>query len=283
MKKLLPLFLTFFLVLIGVYLSFLFVLPKYIDLDKYAPNLERAIYQKTDINVYMKNLHVKTSWDLKLSANVKKADLFQQNTKFAQINDLNFKIALIPLLFKKIEISEIKSDKFIAIIKPDLLDNFIKVDTKYDNGFKFSDNLPDVKINYYRITFLDPQNNYTIKGNYLRFCDFILSKKVKIKTNGKIILNEKNHIIYDVNVITEIFSNSKKTPKENLSDLFNCFKNILKYNVFCSMKTDLNIKKNDNKPNLNGKIDISELKFICGGKKFPPSHVNLVFKDTKVA
>ena len=75
MKKINVILLSFLTIFIAVYLAFLFILPYAIDLNKYSPQITKAIQDYTGLHVDIENLKVKTSWNLSLGAIINKTDL----------------------------------------------------------------------------------------------------------------------------------------------------------------------------------------------------------------
>lgn len=86
--------------ILTAYLAFLFILPNAVNLDTYAPQIKKLIQDSTSFQVDIKGLKVKTAWNLSAGALIKKTDLkYPTGEKFAQINNLDIKLSLIPLFF----------------------------------------------------------------------------------------------------------------------------------------------------------------------------------------
>lgn len=284
MKKITPIIIFLVTVLAGLYLAFLFVLPNCVNLNNYAPSIEKAFFDKTNLKIYLNDINITTSWDLKLSATVKKADLFNQE-KFAQINNLHFKIALVPLIFKKIEICNIEADKFLANIDDELLTKIPTQKVDREN-YQLSEKFADVKVGLYRISYLKGKNNYTIKGHDLDITEFLINKNVKIKTNGSVILNGVEHITYDVKLtpkLLDFLHQQKEDSEKSQLDLIECLDNILKYKVFCNINSNLNISGDKDDIKLKGNVNVDNLQLTCEGKKSLPSNIDLKFNNKKVA
>lgn len=259
--------------LTAFYLAFLFILPKCIDLNKYSPEITRLVQDNTGIQAELKNLKLKTSWNLSAGALIDQADLkYNTGEKFAQINNLRINISLIRLLFKTLKINRIEADKILANID----EAKIKTAETYkcnSKKQKFTPKINSINIKKYRISVLKGTNNYTVKGSDLKISDFVLNKKIKVKTNGDLILNGRKQITYNILIASQVFKKNKNYQNEVnkiLDDLY-------KYNICSDINTNLKIKENDT----DGKINIKGLSFVLGNKIFPPSNLDLEFQGDK--
>lgn len=267
------------------YLAFLFVLPNAIDLNEYSPEITKIIKDSTNFQVELKGLKIKADWDLSIGALTDRADLrYPTGKKFAQINGLKVKLSLLPFLWKKINIDKIDADKILLNLEFDkngdlLLKDFLsnKSPQKLSNNFTFSNKLPTLNAKKYRVSFIDGQKIYSAKGSNFKISDFVLDKKIKLKTNGALILDNHNQILYNIAVISEIFPENKKQR----IDILKIFKDLKKYDIHANINTNLAIKNNKGDPDINGTIDLDKVSFIFGGKIFPKSSLKLAFKGDK--
>lgn len=264
------------------YLAFLFVLPNAFDLNEYSPEITKIIKDSTNFQVELKGLKVKTDWDLSVGALIERADLrYSTGKKFAQINGLQVKLSLLPILWKKINIDKIGADKILLNLEFDkngdfLLKDFLskKSHQKLSHNFTFSNNLPALNAKKYRVSFIDGQKVYSAKGSNFKISGFVLDKKIKLKTNGALVLDNHNQILYNIAVISEIFPENKKQR----IDILKIFRDLKKYDIRANINTNLAIKNNKGDPDINGTIDLDKVSFTFGGKNFPKSSLKLAFK-----
>lgn len=273
MKSLKIIILSVLLALLIGYLAFLFVLPYTFDFEKYSPQFKKAFEENTSTKIELSDLKIKTAWDFSLIATSNKIELKDMTgEKFAQIDGARIKISLIPLFMKKIKIDSIEADKVLANLKQ------TKQQSLNSLTFKtFSENMPDIIIHKYRISFLDGKNIYSAKGSDFEVFDFVLDEKIKIKTKGKLVLNDKEQINYNLIVTSKVFP---KADKKN-TDFIKVLENVYKYKIKADIIADLNIKQGEDSPDINGKINIDNLSFIFGGKFFPPSSLKMLFNGNK--
>lgn len=270
-------------VLISLYLVFLFVLPHYINLNKYNPKIAEAIQKSTGLKVSINDLKLNTAWDLSAGTSIAKTDLnYPNDTKFAQINNLQVRLSLIPLIYKQIRIEKISADKIMMNVDLDkndkpLLEGIFKQNknTNLPNNFKYSANMPNIHIKKYRISFIDANkiNNYTTKGSSLNITDFILNKKIRLTANGELILNNKKQITYKVKLTSKNTDNKKPINIEFMK----VFRDLEKYNIQSNIETDINIANE----NIIGKMFIDKLTCSINGFTYPPSSLKLTFLGDK--
>lgn len=276
--------LSFLSIFVIIYLAFLFVLPYAVDLNQYSPQITKIIQDNTGLQVSLKGLKVKTAWNLSAGALIDKTDLkYTTGEKFAQINGLQIRLSLIPLFFNKIRIDEVDAEKVLADI------DLVKIEKQKAKVLEptssllpfafskpnFSTDMPVVKVKKYRISFIDSKNNYTAKGTDLKISEFVLGDKIKLKTNGNLILNERKQISYNIAVFSKVFP--KTTSREN--NLMKVFADLYKYNLQADINADLKIKPDSN---IEGKVLFDKLHFTLAGNTLPQSGLALDFDGNKI-
>lgn len=264
-------------IFISLYLAFLFILPNCIDLNKYLPQITKIIQDKSGFQVELEGLKVKTAWNLSAGALVNKVDLKDSTgEKFAQINGLQVRLSLLPLVFGNLKIDKVDANKVLANIP---LIPTLSPKGRGSNNLKLaahcSPKMPTIYVKKYRISFIDNVNNYTLKGDNLKIFDFILNKKIKLKANGNLILNDRKQISYNVSIFSKIFP--KAGGQQN--DFAKIFDDLYKYNVNANIKTDLKI---NNDHDIDGKINLDKISFTLGDKIFPQSVLKLDFNKDKI-
>lgn len=297
MKALRIVFFSILSVFSALYLTFLFVLPYAIDLNKYSPQIAKAIHDNTGLEITIKGLKVRTAWNLSAGALVNKTDLkYPEGKKFAQINNMDIKLSLIPLLWGQIQLDKISADKILAnldvdkngnllLITPNTNSHFSKKEEANHSAFQplsLSAVMPDIAVKKYRISFLQGRKNYTVKGDDLKISDFVLNKKIKIKSKGSLILNTRKQVSYN------IFIASKTLPKmlskqDEQTNFIKFFDDLYKYNINANVFAHLNIKDKKDSTEIKGNVDIDNIAFALGYNSYPPlSNLNLKFNGDDV-
>ncbi|MDD3435907.1 MAG: AsmA-like C-terminal region-containing protein [Candidatus Gastranaerophilales bacterium] len=274
MKKIIKIVgISVLILLVAGYLAFLFVLPYAVDLNKYEPQIEKAVQDNTGLNVDLEGLKIKSAWN-SVGALIKKADFkYPEGEKFAQINNLEVDLSLWNLFLGKIKVNKVSADKVLANIEMNekwKMENGKFPFTLHSSRFTFGNSL---NIKTYRISFINGPDKYSIKGSDLKISDFILNEKIKIKTKGQLILKERKQISYDFSVLSEVFPEAKK----HKTDIITVLEDLYKYNINADIKADLAVKKE----NINGFLNIDKLFFTVGNKTYPQSSLKLNFKGDK--
>lgn len=268
-----------------IYLAFLFALPNLVDLNKYAPQIADAIQKNTGLQVEIKGLKVTTAWNLSAGAQIDKTDLMYSNgEKFSQINGLKIRLSLIPMLFHRIIIDKIDAEKVLANIdlnNKELLNLVQGKEEKkkvvwFNHQLVYSADMPDISAKKYRISFLDGQNNYTVKGLDFKVTDFILNKKVKVQAAGNLILNGRKQISYDAEIHSKVFPTEQI---QNFDGVKKFFADLYNYNLKSDIKAKLKINPDSD---IDGEISFSKLCFTFAGNVLPQGSLALVFDGNEI-
>lgn len=278
MKSLKFFLISFLSIWVLIYLAFIFVLPNVVDLNNYMPQITKAVQDSTGFRVNLSGLKIKTAWDISANVLVDKADLkYTDGQKFAQINGLKIRLSLLPMFLGKFEPSSIEADKILANIdmrKQETGNSKQKIAIKLN----LSPKMPYISAKKYRISVLNKGANYTFKGEDLDISDFVLDKKIKIKTKGYLILNGRKQISYKIKITSDCFPKNASGGDKNL-DFTKVLEDLYKYNFQTNITCELRIK---NGKNVDGKVNFENISFVLAGKTFPPSSLNLNFVGDKI-
>ncbi len=304
-------------VILGLYALFLILPFLFIPfLNTLTSKMGNEIENSTGFKTEFKKLRILTTPKLTLGAKLESAKIYEPTGDILfEGNDLRIKFSLLPLLTKKIEIDLIGGNEINLNLKlkPDgsfLLADYFKDDASENKtqtgsfelpfNFKFSNNLPDIKIKKHNIAFIDVKSgkNYIFEGEDTKITDFIFNKKIKAETEGKIVLDGYGAFKYDIKIfnkimpdvdINEIISgsngetlqNSNNSVQINLISIFNKIKNAkMSANLACDVK----IENVSNSPRIFGTIVLDGVSLLAGGKSLPLSSVSLGFQgdDLKI-
>ena len=304
MKALRILLLTVLSVFVTAYLAFLFVLPYSVDLNQYNPQIAKEIEKVTGFQVDISGLKVKTAWNLSGGALIDKTDLKYPKTlssgeKFAQINCLEVKLSLIPFLMGQIKVDSVYADKFILnldvqktktgdkfLLEKVLQKSSLPIAGNSSRAPKISDSMPNIFVKKYKINFIDiaTGKDYAIKGADFRVSDFVLGKKIKVKTIGDLILNKRKQVSYNVAVFSKVMPvmTSQKGIQPQSFSLLTIFEDLYKYNLCANINTNLKITGNFEKPLVDGDLSLDNVKFMLKGKTLPPSNLKLKFNGENI-
>lgn len=274
-----------------IYLAFLFVLPYSVDLNKYSPQITQLIQDSTGLKVNIEGLKVKTAWNLSAGAIIDKTDLqYPTGEKFAQINGLQIRLSLLPIFWGKFQVDKIDAQKVLANLDIDNKDEFLlnqyfgknlpqkTTDKTFFKNLTPSDNMPDIHAKKYRISFIQGTKNYTIKGEDLKISDFVLNKKIKIKTKGDLILNDRKQISYNI----ALFSKVLPKGKGSTADFMKILDDLYKYCVKSNINMNLKLAQNSDNIDIQGKINLDKITFKLENNTYPPGNLLLNCKGDKI-
>lgn len=270
-----------------IYLLFL-LLPVVLSpiANSYSQHLADIIKSTTGLDSQVEGLGIVTSPNLSAGIKIKNLSISvpaSEEPVFAA-SDLRIKLALIPIITKKIQLDEVSAKSLNAnlVVKKDgsfsVLDYFVSKESQSSEpmdglpyGFKLSNHLPNIKMDNYNFAFVDAIDNdkYCIVGDKLKINDFILDKKVKVSTAGKVMLGNFVVSNYDVKIANSIMPdlelNELVFPKHSIQIQDNenpVVKNENSFNIIDVFKS---IKKNELTADLMADVKTSGSlkKFAC--------------------
>jgi len=184
----------------------LFLLSPYIlspVLNKYIPQIEQ-IAKDNGIDLKAEGLKIVTTPRFTVGLRADKLSV----KDIGSINKAGIDIKLLPLVCKKIEFGKIYANNVdINLIlnaegKIAIADLFKQEEgaepAQMPFGLKLSDNMPDISVNNYKFGL---NNNYYVDGKDFKISDFVLDKKLKLLTNGKITFDKDALTSYDIKFV----------------------------------------------------------------------------------
>lgn len=228
------------------------------------------------------------------------------------------KISLLPLLIKRIEIDTIGADNVSASLKVKkdgkfLLEDYLPKNespvntdaadtqapmTELPLGLKLSNHLPDIHVKSYKLGFVDiPTNDeYYIQGNNFKIKDFILNRKIKLSTDGKIVLADKTPFNYNLKVFNKVMPDidlndlifapaTDEQDKQTQTFSFNVidiFKTINKNMLTANLNADVKTSGDFEDINIDGFINIDNISVAKNGEPLPAGHINFTHKGKQI-
>ena len=312
--------------LIGLYGLFL-VLPYIISpiANSYNDDIEKIIKDTTGLEANLDGIGFTTSYKFDAGLKIKDFSLSAPNSniKIIDAKNVNADISLIALIFKKVQLGKISADNLSAnvVIKKDgtceILDYIPKSEEPSEPmkslpfGLKLSNKLPNIIIDNYKLAFIDAQDKkeYSITGQSFKITDFILDKKIKISTNGKITFEDRVVSNYDIKIFNKIMPNlqlddlvfpkditvedngeitvapqnmpTKANSNSTPFTIIDAFKTINKNHLKADLSANIQISGTIKKPVQKGYIEINGLSIAVGGKQLPDSFLKMIFKGEK--
>lgn len=279
-----------------------------------------AIKESTGFEATLDGITLVTSWNLSAGVKVKEFKLTVPNADkpFFYAKDTGLKLSLLPLLHKKIQLDSLFSDAVYAdiIVKKDgslqLLDYLPEQKGKPKESFnlpmgiKLSNNLPSICVNTYRIAVIDKRtdHSYFMEGNDFKVTNFVLDKRVKFSTKGKLVFNDTTVSKYDIKLDNRIMPNiqlhdlvfpedvvveteQEQTVLQNsentfsLSEYIDILEKINQNKLAANITTDIKIEGQPKHPKLNGHLKLDGVTVAVDKKLLPASNLDMIFKNHK--
>lgn len=307
-------------IIVGTVLAVLYVLfllsPFVVSpiIDSYSDSIEDSLKTATGFDVDLDNIAFTTGWNLSAGVKAKNIALTIPGAEepFFKAENAGGRIALLPFLAKKIQIDSVFAKNIDGEFGVKNDGNFLALDYLPKNeqvsepfelpfGLKLSNHLPNINIKNYKLSLLDIKTDktYYLEGADLKVSDFILDKKVKFRTNGKIVFDNNVISNYDLKVYNKIMPDislqdlvfpqdvivEEEKPVQkchsgnfNIIDSLNAVKNNqFSADIFADVKTTGTLKKT----HLKGNIKLDAISVAVDGKKLPESYIDLIFKGNK--
>ena len=139
----------------ALYYTALISLPNVIDLNKYKETVSQAIEKETGFKVACENISFKKSLTPYLKINMYHTLVLYPNDEvFLKLKEVDLKVKMLPLIFKKVVIKDAKLTR--PIINITLYEDFSTSLEKYidvnksinTNGFKFDSFMPSTFLHF---------------------------------------------------------------------------------------------------------------------------------------
>ncbi len=304
-------------IIVGIYVLFL-ILPLFLNgiANSCGHYLTKVIEDESGFKVKFENVRFVTTPKLTVGAKIGHLNAaLPNNDIFLTLDNAQGKLSLLPILTGKIEIDLVGADDISANLKVKkdgkfLIEDYIPKNQPKENeetaepvtglafGMKLSNHLPDIRVKNYKIALTDipTDKQYYIQGEDLNITDFIINKKVKLSTNGKIVLDDKTPFNYDIKVLNKIMpetslndlvfapqTQDEQKPAEPFEiNVIDIFKTIHKNQLTANLKTDITTDGNLEDINLHGLINIDKLSIAVDDTPLPDGHVTVNMKGKNI-
>jgi len=221
--------------------------------------VKNIISNKTNANIFYENLKLKTHIKPALSFSVEKLNITSKETnqEFLTLNNSKARIALFPLIQKKLSLKELSSENAIIYLEKDTegLFNFEKLFPKKKKAFKLLCKNSQLNLDNLSLSFEDKEIGKNATLNATPFSIKANSKKktLEVVIKSKLSANNQASSDFDINIKTQYPFN-----KTINSDFING--NIIAYNIDLSLLKPFITKYFfKNTRNLDGFIDFIQI------------------------
>ena len=293
-----------------LYLSFLFILPNAIDLNKFKPDLQKIAKEQANLNLDFDN--AKISVTPLLSAGLK-ADNFRitlpDDSELLKADSFTGRISLPHLLLLTVRVS--KAEIINPLINVDIIDgNAFKVIKAYEVILNNKEEKIEETIQTAQKPLIDPASikiqvpavklvNYAALINDLKTGDFLKlrgdellitynhGENVAIKTIAELFLNENKNISANIDIdtflpaLTELDEEDDKAQRVEIP-FINPVSMYKAYDLKVNVDSKIKVRNKKNKIVSKGYFNIDNLTMNLAGTQLPESKFHLTSKGTKV-
>ncbi len=261
-----------------LYYGILFAVPNFIDLNNYKDSVISSIEKETGYKVSCENITFKKTITPGLKLHLYHTlILYPDNNIFIKLKDADIEIKVLPLIFKKIEVSSIKLAR--PIINITLYKDFSTSIEKYKPdknpntmGFEFIISKAEILCNNYKVKINDEsiKKLFYLEGVSLLLKEFIPDKQVHIVTKGSIFHKKTEYIKYNIDLISFL-----DKPQFTFSPFKTIYNSGIKADIYALLKAE-------EKENITGGIKINNLKLKADNVVLNNNSINLIFKGEEL-
>ena len=301
--------------LIGItvilYLSFLFILPKKVDLNAYKHEIQKIVRENTGFNIDFDNVDVITTPLLEAGLKTKdikvtlpdgsvllSADTFKTKVFLPSLLLLSVRVSEVEINSPEINLEIVNSEKYKAAkVYEDLVNKkreqkrlgLIEQKEPTQPPFDISKIkifVPSVKLNNYKVKIDDTKVSHklTINGNQIK-AGYFNKKIAKLKADLNLFSDENKNISANIDLDSFIPNIKFKQRVQDDEAVFELpfFNPVEAYRAY-DLKSDINSKikvrrgKNDDKLWAKGNINIENTSITLSGLELPPSYFKLIAK-----
>ncbi len=303
-------------ILVCLYLSFLFILPRKIDLNVYKPDIQKFVVEHTGLNIDYDSINVITTPLLEAgvkTSNTKvtlpdnsvlfSADSFKGKVFLPGLLWLSVNVSCADVEKPKLNVEILNSEKFKVAkvyedlvnkrrqerrLKPSLVDESEITQLPFDMS-KIKVRVPALKLNNYSAMIDDVSAGHklTLQGEQLKL-GYFNGKNVKLKTKAEFLSDNDTNITANIDIDSFIpeFLPAEQEEEDNEAVFELPFVNPVTayrdYNLKSIINSKLKIRKdkNDEKFRMYGFVDIEGTTVTMSGLQLPESYFRLHSKGT---
>lgn len=274
-------------------------------INNYSGEISKIIKDSCGLNSSVEGIKFVTTPKLTAGIKVKNFKLLTpKDEEILNADDFQIKMSLLPLFVKRIRVDAVQLKSANANIKMDHkghfdIEKYLPQQEETENtevqtepvvlpfGLKLSNHLPDIRVGNYNVILTDGVNKYIVSGDRAEVTDFILNKHVKIATNGKMTLRDREQFNYNIKIFNKIMPNlelndlvcNPQPMEENKEetapiDIIGILDGIYQYKFTANADADLTIAQDD----IKGQVNVSNVSLI----NLPASNADLKFKGNNI-
>lgn len=295
--------------LLILYIGFLFVLPRAIDLNQYKADLQKIAEEYAHININFENPELITTPFLSLGIKTGKitvklpdnslllsAESFKGGISLPSLLVLTVKVTGVALDSPQINL-DIENDKQFKVVRviENILNEQIQNQTAQKNveeasSFEFNPawiriKVPALKINNYNVAANDLKSGHSLSLNGQKLTLWYDVDKIRIKTQAEVSSDKDKNISANIDISTFLPPAAKADPDDDPAmhielPFLNPVKLYRDYNLKADINTKLKIREKNGLLTARGFLDVERLTMNLSGYQLPDCYAHLKFKGT---
>ncbi len=285
--------LLFFLIA-ALYLSYLFLLPKFLDEKIVEDSINNYLNKNTKLTLDLDELKIKPDYKLNIKLQANSIKLYYPNkTVFVSIKNPDIDINLVTLFFNYIDLNRIKADKII--INTDFTKAKKYSCLEYFNLDIFDLKKHNLKFQLRNINIIAKELEFNLYDKNINKYFYLVSNNIKLsmgdnkkplqlKTKG--LIKTKNHRIcdYDLNLEYLLQKNVIDNFKSKIEELnYNPLVYMDKYKFYSNTTVKLKITQQTKKTDITGSILLNDYTFCVNGINLAKNKLLINFKGDRIS
>ena len=249
-----------------------------ISAKKLIPTIEKQISNDLGSKVHIDNLVMQIGPSLKLKTSIMHV-MYEDGKKYAQLDAVKIYIPWVSIIKKKPAAKMIYMKNLTVRLNSD--DKYLPDLVKHFNDKAFNE-IPDLCIKNYKISYNNKTEKdvYMLSGHLFETKKIVNHKNFKISAIGNFIINNKEHINYDVSVLPK-FDLNKNDKNLEIEEFLSKIKEL---DFHSDIIADLKLyKTNNDSIQGSGFVNIDNISVLDASKKIPKSFVYLTFWGDKAS
>ena len=297
-------------IVVLLYLSFLFILPNAVDLNKFKPEIQKLVKEQANLNIDFDNPKISVTPLLSAGINANNISLnLPDDSNLLKADSFTGRISLPHLLFLTVKVS--KAEIINPILNIDIVDGkAFKAVQAYEVILNNKEEKIEENIQTTQKPIIDPALikvqipafkliNYCAKINDLKTSDTLKlngnelilgyrnGESILLKTNAELFINETKNINANIDIDTIIPKQSKLDEEDDKAQrveipFINPVAMYKAYDLKANIDSKIKIRNKNKQIISNGYFNIDNFTINLAGLKLPESKIHFTSKGTKV-
>lgn len=297
-------------IVVLLYLSFLFILPNAVNLNKFKPKIQKIVKEQANLNIDFDNPKISVtpllsagitanniSLNLPDDSNLLKADSFTGRISLPHLLFLTVKVSKAEIINPILNIDIVDGKAFKAVQAYEVILN--NKEEKIEENLQTTQKpiidpalikvqIPAFKLINYCAKINDLKTSDTLKlnGNEL-VLGYRNGESILLKTNAELFINETKNINANIDIDTIIPKQSKLDEEDDKAQrveipFINPVAMYKAYDLKANIDSKIKIRNKNKQIISNGYFNIDNFTINLAGLKLPESKIHFTSKGTKV-